>query len=260
MVTRGVSNLKQVFLDISTSPAFGAPFILPLVVLGLFGSAWTHQRVRGELVLLTAVLCATIPMTTIIHQFASRYYYILIPFLIIWASCGITQLAGWASRTILNAGAPVPSSRSFGTLFGGLVYFGVVVAFVAGSVRMAGADQNGVAIRQVGEWLARIPGEKTVMDTGAVVAFHSAARYVPMPWCDSETALRYAEKKGVDFIVVNSWEADRRPYLHEWLESRTPGANVSLVHTVESAEHGRIVVFRLDRTVAAERNGMKPTF
>lgn len=245
MLSSGIGNLKQVLLDLSSSPIFGGPLILPLMALGLGRSTWTRHRALGEVTLLLVVVGSLLAMTTIIHQFATRYYYILIPFLVLWASHGVNELTSWAHGTIVNLRVPRVSPSVCGKAVGGLACVGLISLFAVGAIDMARGDPRAAAMRSAGEWLVTLPGEKTIMDTGTIAAFHAGAQYVPMPLCDSPTALRYADKKGVNFIVVKSWEADARPYLQEWLDSGIPSANVSLIHTFGSEPSRRTLIFRV---------------
>jgi Dolichyl-phosphate-mannose-protein mannosyltransferase len=255
ILSRGFLNLKQVLLDISGNPIFGAPLILPLVGIGLTRSAWVRHRALGELTLLLVVGASLFAMTTITHTFASRYYYILIPFLIIWASQGVYEVAIWANRTTANLHVPALWSDLSGKAVGGAVCLGLILLLVFGGIRMVRIDRNGLAIRSAGEWLEASPGAKTVMDTSAVTAFHARSKYIPLPWCDSDTALRYVHKKGTNFIVIKSWEADNRPYLRDWLNSGIPAADISLVHAVPGEPGERILIYQVNASSVAQRDG-----
>ena len=250
--SKGIKNISKVIMAFSSEYFVGAPLILPLAVLGLFGTAWTRARASGELFLLLTAGGSLLSLTTIIHMFQTRYYFVLIPFFLLWAAKGIDEIARWALRSAASLRLLNLAPKFAGRLAAVLACIGVVSLFALGAngVDTFNADRSprSVALRSSGQWLAGIAGQKTVMDTGTPLAFHAGARYVPMPWCDAQTALRFAEQKGVNFVVVKSWEANSRPYLQEWLTSGVPSANAYLAHSSGVDPENRIFIFRVDRS------------
>ena len=252
VISKGLRNVIKVCMAFSSDYFVGAPLILPLAFLGLFGSVWTRPRASGELFLLLTVAASLLSIMTVIHMFQTRYFFVLIPFFVLWAAKGMDQIAKWSRRTIVKLAVPKLSPILGGQVAGGAAFLGVIslLAMGADGIDTFKADRSlrSSAIRQTGRWLATFPGTKIVMDTGTPLAFHAGATYVPMPWCDSQTALRYAEKKGVNFVVVRSWEVNARPYLKEWLISGVPGRNVFLARNSGGDPANRILVFKLNRS------------
>src|SRR5262245_13693039 len=109
MLSRGIKNLKDPFVDILRRPYLGAPLLFPLVVLGLFTGSWSASRLSGELVLMLALTGGMLPVTTIIHNSDSRYYYIMIPILLLWTSKGVYELPRLVLRTIPSVLRKTPS-------------------------------------------------------------------------------------------------------------------------------------------------------
>jgi 4-amino-4-deoxy-L-arabinose transferase-like glycosyltransferase len=253
----GVQNFLQICRDFIVRPYSGAPFLLPLAVFGFLRSTWTRRRVAGECILFLAVLGALLPLLTIPFV-ATRHKFVVLPFMVIWACLGINELRQWIQCAITKFRVPRISPRSGGAAAAGLAFLSLLVC--SSSTLFTGfwgsdIGPESAATRSAGEWLARLPGDKTVMDTFSTVAFHAGGGFVPMPYCDSRTALKYAEKKGVNFIIVrNWWVVDRRPYLQEWLTSGIPSPNATLVHTAGFESTYRILIFALNRTDPRDRN------
>ena len=242
MLSRGIRNVVKVVKAFATEPFLGAPLILPLALLGLSRGAWTPARARGELVLLLAASGTLIALTTLIHYSSARFYFPLIPLLVLWAAKGISELMGLARTRRLGFD---------GQAVGALAFLALVslFAFGADDTRVFEADTGPLnrEIRSAGAWLAARQGPKTVMDVGTTLAFHAGAKYVPMPYCDSRTALRYAEKKHVDFIVVRS-RGSSRPYLQEWRTTAIHEHNVTLAHVSGSDPRDQVLIYRLDKS------------
>jgi len=245
-LSKGMKNVVTVFLAFSDQYFLGAPLLAPLICLGLFATPWTRARASRELFLLLTVGGSLLTLTTVIHSFQIRYYFVLIPFSLVWGAKGISELSGWVKRTLgkLEWGfAAGWAGRGAGVA----AFVSLLALFAAGAdgVETFKADR-GVRVshlRAAGSKLSRVPGAKVVMDTGTPLAFHAGAKYVPMPWCDGETALRFARKKKVNFVVLKSWEANARPYLAEWISNGIPGG--ALVHDSGGWDGSRIRVYRL---------------
>ena len=110
-------------------------------------------------------------------------------------------------------------------------------------------------MRAAGEWLnAHTPGPKTVADSVTTLAFHATAAYVPLPYSDSNVAIRYLEKRGVNFVVVSDQgrEQSPRPYLKEWIEEGVPHPRAKLIYRVEGKDAGRIRIYDVRHTLSNE--------
>jgi len=242
MLSSGTRNVVKAVKAFATEPFLGAPLTLPLALLGLIRGAWTPARARGELVLLLAASGTLITLTTLIHYSSARFYFPLIPLLVLWAAKGINELMGLALTRRLGFG---------GRAVGALAFLALASLFAFGNddTRVFEADTGPLnrEIRSAGAWLAALQGHKTIMDVGTTLAFHAGAKYVPMPYCDSRTALRYAEKKHVDFIVVRS-RGSSRPYLQEWRTTAIHEHNVTLAHVSGSDPRDQVLIYRLDKS------------
>jgi 4-amino-4-deoxy-L-arabinose transferase-like glycosyltransferase len=211
----------------------GAPFIAMLAALGLFGAAWDRDRWMRELpVLLPASLTlATFCTWPFFHD---RFLYPILPSVLIWSGAGLARV--WTS---LDGTATALRLRRL--VAGGIVTAGaatfVLLVCASAAVGVKSSDELSNAWEPVlrddvpmGRWL-KTQGERVrLMDTEPTVAFYSGAVLVPFPWTDSETALRYLDRKQIAFLVLRDTDRERRPYIGEWLK-RVPDPRLELVKT-----------------------------
>ena len=253
MFSRGFGNLSKVARAFLRDSYLGGPLLIILAALGLFWSVRSSHQVAGSLVLILVTLGAMAPLMTQIHQFQERYYLVFVPLLVIWAANGIVHSSEWARRLFSDRGVAAPPPRL--AALAEAVPIGCLLILFAvgfGKTRTFRADSSPIAaaLREAGDWLARVPGPKTVMDTDTPIAFHAGASYVPMPCSSAATALRFAERKGVDYVVLKSWLLGTRPYLQDWWDHGIPGARASLVHSAGATPGERVLIYALKETGA----------
>jgi 4-amino-4-deoxy-L-arabinose transferase-like glycosyltransferase len=251
MFTKGFSNLQTVIENLSVKPFFGGPLLLPLVVLGLLRSPWDWHRAKSEAILLLTVAGSALAMTTIIYMFDTRYYYILIPFLTIWAAKGILELGEWAEKTLEQLHFPKLTPQIAGKVTAQIMTFGMMLIFSAGLVKTTKSFQLQPEFslrRTAGEWIeATFPVAITIMDYDPATSFHANGKYIHFPYCDEHTALKYAEKKKVNFIILKSMiEADDiNPYHNKWLKDGIPSPSIHLINTFSDKE-SRLLVYKIN--------------
>ena len=141
-----------------------------------------------------------------IYYLSIRFLLVFLPVLLLWASNGIIELARWGRSSFRLAYGGLPKFR-----WTELVVVGAIGALIPLVCPDNGArlyelrlfDRSSRPAKDAAEWLdAYAPGPKTVMDTSTIVAFHAAATFVPFPYCSSDVALRYADKRKVDFVIL----------------------------------------------------------
>lgn len=80
------------------------------------------------------------------------------------------------------------------------------------------------------------------MDSSTAIAFEAGASWVYFPYTDGSLALRYIEKKGVNFIVMREdWPAGA-PYWKDWLNKGIPDQRARLVYNQRMAR-GVILIY-----------------
>jgi 4-amino-4-deoxy-L-arabinose transferase-like glycosyltransferase len=259
MYSGGLQNLRTVAGAYRKFFYLGAPLIPILVLVGLFRGTRSADRVAGELLLALTALGGVAALMTQVHMFQQRYHFFLIPYLLVWAANGIAELSRWSRDWLETRGASSICQRIAGRLTGAVILAVIVALFATGfdAIPTFDADSGARAdaIREAGDWLASAPGDKIVMDNATPVAFHANAHYVPLPCCNSDTALRFAEKKNVTFIVLTSWTLADRPYTQDWWSHGVSSRKAALVRSIGSPSDRQIRIYRLHHDgVQPERN------
>jgi hypothetical protein len=256
MVTRGFINLGTLAQSFLVGREYGAWPLGLLLGIGVLASVWTRERAPSGVLLLLVLGAAAAPLMTQIHVFQERYGFILVPLTVVWAAGGVVTLAGWGSVLLARRGVPAAPRRAAAALGCAAAVAALAVVFSRGfdsiGTFLFDAGDHAAATREAGDWLHAQPGNKVVMDTETTVAYHAAAQYVPMPCSSGATALRYADSKSVQYIVLRDWSLHRRPFLETWFEGREVGERAELVHSSGSDPGSRVLVYRLAPAPAAE--------
>ena len=232
---------------IANTAFFGSPMLFAFAVLGLFRRPWHPEAIANHLFLLMLLSVATVALFGI-YYLSIRFLLVFLPVLLLWASNGIIELARWGRSTFRLAYGGLPKFR-----WTELVVVGAIGALipmsalttVRGVYELRLFDRSSRPAKDAAEWLdAYAPGPKTVMDTSTILAFHAAATFVPFPYCSSDVALRYADKRKVDFVILRDGDLLSRPYLEHWMESGIPNGRAALIHSARSPALGRILIYK----------------
>src|SRR3984893_17129831 len=241
----GLNELHKVPGTMSES--FVSPLLVSLVALGLFGRPWQRALTISQCYLLFVILgvpCLALAGTYFVD---TRHILLFLPVMIIWAANGIVLLSGWASATMQLAGSEGPIARRAGLAMG-LTSAAILIMIATYGVRkvwdLTTFDYKSQPVKQAGRWLdALAPGPKTIMDGSTILAFHATASYVPFPYSDSSLALKYIEKKGINFIVLREEWLSPAPYIKDWLEDGVPDQRAQLIYC-EKTQRGRILIYK----------------
>jgi hypothetical protein len=99
-------------------------------------------------------------------------------------------------------------------------------------------------VRIAGEWLDHYaPGAKVVADSQNILPYHAHANFVPLPYAEPSTAIRYLKQRGTRFIVLRDADKALLPYLPVWLDSGFPGSGAHLIYNESSPALGRILIY-----------------
>jgi hypothetical protein len=189
----------------------------------------------------------------------TRYVLLFLPVMIIWAANGIVLLSGWASATMQLAGSEVRIAKRAG-LAAGLTSAALIIMIATYGVRevwdLTAFDYKSQPVKQAGKWLDTVaPGPKTIMDASTVLAFNARASYVHFPYSDSSLALKYIEKKGINFIVMREEWLPPAPYTRDWLENGIPDRRAQLIYC-DKTQRGRILIYKWNDKEAGETHDL----
>jgi 4-amino-4-deoxy-L-arabinose transferase-like glycosyltransferase len=221
------------------------PIFLPLLGLGLFGVIWDRRRLRGELVLLAALLP---PLTFLFFFIFERYLAPLLLPMLIWTAFGLELLCHWARGT---AARLLPQLGERWLRVAWLTPAAAVVVLLLvihpETLRAATATQAfRTEHRTAGEWLAaNAPADAVIMARYPAMAFHADRRWIPSPNSEYPAALRYAAANGADYWVVDANESAWRPQL-AFLTEGEPPPELELVYRAPT-DGKPVLVYRLQK-------------
>jgi 4-amino-4-deoxy-L-arabinose transferase-like glycosyltransferase len=250
-------GLQMVVAALCAGFAIGSPALFALALFGLFHRPWTRRDLAIHLLLIAIVILATAPIL-LTNYVNDRYFLVVVPFALVWASRGIFLFSRWGQHTMTRA---VGVSASPATLRSAIaVGTALVMLMLAGLgflsvTALREFDPRSRPIVAAGNWLNdKYPGPKLIADTSSnTLAFYAQGDYMQLPYTDSATALRYFDKRGVDFIVLRSERFEIAPYLRDWVENGIPSPRARLEHSAMGRSPIRI--YRWLPVGSPERHG-----
>jgi len=257
-----VRNARRFISSLLTVSLFSY-FLLPLMGVAFFKTAWDKRRAKGELLLLASL---TPVLVFVLFFIQDRYIATLLPTLVIWLGFGTYELGVWLRDTVQSLfsnrseAEQMPAAASHEQSQGRQKrWLGLLAAIPAVALVLLLALLQPRVIRRytstgsfrpehktVGLWLrGQIPSDAVVMSRYPAIAFYAGSRWEPTPNATYAQVLRYAQVNGVDYFVVDELEAkDLRPQFLPLLQADNLPAELELIHVDESAQ-GKLVVFRL---------------
>jgi 4-amino-4-deoxy-L-arabinose transferase-like glycosyltransferase len=227
----------------------GAPLLPALALLGALRRPWRRPKASSRLfVFLVAAAPVVATFTALWSQ--TRYYFLLVPLLLIWAANGLFEVGLWTKASSAAAGwrvlaRPAVSQYILPGLIGLAVIIGPVKAVRQDDIFMAGSPSSRVE-KEVGLWIGRQQNRSVrIMDLSIPLAFHADAQWVKFPYCSPELALRFLDAAKVDYIVLRRKETFTR-YYQEWLTHGIPDPRAELLHVSPDAD-AQFVVYRWRR-------------
>jgi 4-amino-4-deoxy-L-arabinose transferase-like glycosyltransferase len=238
------------FLQQLSSRWLGAPFLPALALLGALRRPWRPPLASSRLFVLL------VPMTAVVATFATlwiypRFYFVLAPFLLIWAANGLVEVGRWTKASIAATGwrwlGPGVLAYAVPTLIGL-----AVVVYPLRAVRdlyefKQGAPVAGVVEQErVGLWIGQ-QQDRPVKIMGTIpIAFYANGQFVPFPYCSAELAFRFLDVAEVDYVVLRRGDRFTR-YYEDWLAKGIGDPKAELVYVSSDANAGEFRVFRWHR-------------
>lgn len=244
-LTAATKNVKEVYHSI-IGRSFGSPILIVLVIVGFFRTIWNQKRIVQEAFVLLTVLCVCLALLSVQH-FWERFAFPLLPFLLLWASKGITEFSEWAegtaaslSRNFNQNGHSIRTGMRWALSIVLLIY--VATNYINVFKKMGSGNDS---TKEAGLWLRDYaPGSKRVMDTSSVISYYAAATWFPLPYAESSLALKYIHTKRPNFVVLTSQDIDKRPYLRQWFNEGNWHENAKLIYDEAKTDEERIKIYQ----------------
>lgn len=222
-------------------------YLLPLMGVAFFRTAWDKRRAKGELLLLASLAPVLVFLLFFIQD---RYIATMLPTLVIWLGFGAYELGVWLCGTASNLLGQRELARFWRGLFTALPTVALVLFLAVLQPRVIAQYTSTGSFRlehkTVGLWLKEnIPSDSVVMARYPAIAFYADSRWEPTPNASVPEVLKYAQASRVDYFVLDELEVmNLRPQFLPLLRGENLPAELQLVH-VEDSPSGKLVVFRL---------------
>ena len=233
-----------------SSDWLGSPLLPALALLGAFRRPWHGPRASSRFFVLLVGGAAVVPTLFALWN-EQRYYFVLVPFLSLWAANGLYEIGLWAKASFSAAGwgrleRPIVSQCIVPGLLG--------LALIASPIKAVGRIQVFVdsalpsrVEKEVGRWINRQQDHPVrIMDTGIPLAFHAGAQFTYFPYCSGDLALQYVEAAQVDYIVLRRDQQFTQYYV-DWLTHGIPDQRAERLELPSIAGANKFVVFRWHR-------------
>jgi len=229
----------------------GPPFLLALALLGALRRPWRRPQASSRL------FVALVPVTSIAAALSApwdepRYYFVLLPFLLIWAANGLVEIGLWAKASSTAVGWNIVASPVISKwIIPGLIGLAIIV-YPLKSVRAlppftSGSPSSRIE-KDLGSWIEHQQDHRVrIMDlaAGLPLAFHANAQHVQFPYTGSALALRFLDFAKVDYVILRRDSKFTR-YYENWLTHGIPDPRAELLHVPPDAAN-KFVVYRWRR-------------
>jgi len=224
-------------------------YLLPLMGVAFFRSAWSKARAKGELLLIASL---TPVLVFVLFFIQDRYIATLLPALVIWLALGAYELGQWGSETarnLLGATAAAVANRLQRVLKVAPTVL-LLVFMLALQPKVINLYANTGSFRPehktLGLWLHdNVAPGSVVMSRYPAIAFYADARWEPTANASLDELLTYARANHVDYFVIDELEARQlRPQFAPLLRGEGVPAELQLFHTA-GGPRGQLVVFKL---------------
>jgi 4-amino-4-deoxy-L-arabinose transferase-like glycosyltransferase len=176
------------------------PLLFFLTGLGLLGTGWSRDRAKQEVYLLLFVFSMALGYAA--AGFENRYFEALCPVWIVWSSRGLVGLERrlCAIEQVVRRSAGFLRKHRTGLR---------AVLLICLAVSLAPSLRSGAAVEsdagpQIALWIKRDsePSLPLIMASDPRMAFYSGGKHLYIPTEEYEVVLDYANRMGVDYLVV----------------------------------------------------------
>jgi 4-amino-4-deoxy-L-arabinose transferase-like glycosyltransferase len=247
-------NVKRLLSTILESRLFGGSMFVLLIGLGLISPVEDRNDLVRRGFLCAAFVASIVPLFSL-HDFHDRFVFPFLTILMPFAAGGVVylyqSLIGIFSTWPQDKHRYAFACRALGMGFTGVVLLSYLATEAFTMTRLdtdVRLPEQDITVRRGDPFIKNI-GQKIrsfgvndalVMDGTSAIGYYAGASDWPLPYCDSETAVRYIAKKKPDFIVLESTQIEVFPYLSDWLQNGVPDPHTQLV-AKSIAPDGRVV-------------------
>jgi glucan phosphoethanolaminetransferase (alkaline phosphatase superfamily) len=245
-----VRNIRRFVGTLLSTPMLSI-YLLPLMGVAFFRSAWSKARAKGELLLIASL---TPVLVFVLFFIQDRYIATLLPTLVIWMALGAYELGQWVRETAQNLLGNATSGFASKTraLLTAAPTILLLVFMLVLQPKVVNLYANTGSFRpehkSLGLWLRdNIAPGSVVMSRYPAIAFYADTQWEPTANASLDELLTYARASKVDYFVVDELETrELRPQFAPLLRGEGVPEELQLFHTT-SGPLGKLVVFKLNK-------------
>jgi 4-amino-4-deoxy-L-arabinose transferase-like glycosyltransferase len=250
LFAKGVRQNAPVLFQRLSSDWFGAPLLPALALLGALRRPWRGPKTSSRLFVLLAA-AAPVLATFFALWSEARYYFLLVPLLIIWAANGLFEVGLWTKTSSAAAGWKIVARPAISQcIVPGLIGLAMIISPVKGVRKLAVFSDSELPSRvdkQVGLWIGRQQnGSVRIIDLSIPLAYHAGAQFSYFPYCTGDLALRYLDTAQIDYVVLRRGEKFTQ-YYDDWLRHGIPDHRAELLPLSSVAGAEKFMIFRWHR-------------
>jgi len=249
LVEKAVRHRAPAVVHQLLSSWIGPPFLPALALLGALRRPWRRPQAASRLFVMLVPVASLVAIFSALWD-ESRYYFVFVSFVLIWASNGLVEVGLWTKASSAAVGwrivaRPVVSKY----IIPGLLGLAIIIYPVKGVRILEGYFTSSPSSRlekDVGLWIGHQQNHTVrIMDLSLPLAFHADAQWVHFPYCNGELAIRFLDVAQVDYIVLRRKEKWKQYYV-DWLTRRIPDRRAELLYVSPDAD-AEFVVYRWHR-------------
>lgn len=221
-------------------------FLIALIGLGLFGTAWSAVRFWREAYLIS--FCALTIAGYSVAVIQVRYFYVLLPVIFGWLAVGILKLQSQLAETARRVGYQSLYSYFASRVFTGLMLFGVFVYtfplyfFVisedrAWSERAYEERDAGLWLREHGRPLPKIFSGRTTP------VFYANGRQLPPKTTNIDEIMSTLMSQDVDYVVTSERALKRNPFLRSLPDALHDSGKFDLIYDFHKPPGYRVSIY-----------------
>jgi 4-amino-4-deoxy-L-arabinose transferase-like glycosyltransferase len=249
-LSRYFRNLKKLssFLFIPVKPF--RILLLLLLCFGLLRALWIKKEFRKEIFLFSMLLPMFVfPMIT---ARTIRYLFPLMPILIILCARGIVEFHEWS----LSVFQKIVRGKKY-KLYRALISTLILSIIAIGTAAEAGyylvnlekgrKGYDPVEHKELGLWIRDNLGpDVMIMSTSPHIAFYAECKHATLPWGELPEVLKYAHKKGVEYLAVGErYVPSQRPLVAFLLDEKKAPGQLKLIYKLTGMNRKKILLYKL---------------
>lgn len=218
-------------------------FLMTLIGLGLFGSAWGKPRLERETYLILFCLVTVLGYAATVVQ--TRYFYILLPIFFGWIAAGIIRLQHWFEASNFLRRAHGTGSLHHKNLFVALILV-VIYVYVFPLNYFINKRDTAFEGRDAGLWLKENGRPAPLIFSASTLpVFYAEGSQLLPEETDKEQMLEQIKRERPDYVITNERAIARNPHFEELDELLEDAPDFELIYRQNENKKNEISIYKV---------------